>query len=388
MVTLLKWLLHHHQPYVTPHWILYMWATVGVAVANQYHWRVTWDHHLTRPVNSWVGHYQGYQVISTILQHIVIMWFTTARHSGDNALNSSQGSASLSAKLQSRPPSRVSRPHSHVSRSYSKMSRRPTTTCTKIDQWDNSSPGDILELNGYHGSTSQLSICAHCDHAFTTAGLRVPLLLLCGHTYCTNCVEKACSTYPSAIRCGQCRTNTPVDQQGAAHMMQNEALLEVLHNKELQQSLLPVQHRGRESCAECERQPASLYCTNCSAAFCAPCSHKSHAGSKVRGKHTPVPITQRPQPNPTCKRHPGQTCMLYCETEGVPMCVLCKFYGQHRYHKYELLSKVSIELLIMWVYLWYHVIIMHHGDVIILCYRQGDSVEVWLHLPDSLLRAY
>ena len=140
-------------------------------------------------------------------------------------------------------------------------------------------------------------------------------------------------------------------------MMQNEALLEVLDNKQLQQLSLPVQQRGRESCAECERQPASLYCSNCSAAFCAPCSHKSHAGSKVRGKHTPVPITQRPQPNPTCKRHPGQTCMLYCETEGVPMCVLCKFYGQHRYHKYELLSKVSTsadyhDTYIIISYLW------------------------------------
>ena len=262
---------------------------------------------------------------------------------GDNALNSSHGSGSKLG-TQSRPSSR---PHSHVSRAYSRITHRPTTG--RFNQWDNSTPGNILELSGYHGNKSQLSTCAHCDHAFTTAGLRVPLLLLCGHTYCTNCIEKACSTYPSAIRCGQCHTNTPVDQQGAAHMMQNEALLEVLDNKQLQQSL-PAQQRGRETCAECERQPATVYCSNCSAAFCAPCSHKSHAGSKVRGKHTPVPITQRPQPNPTCKRHPGQTCMLYCETEGVPMCVLCKFYGQHRYHKYELLSKVCVCTISVCIY--------------------------------------
>ena len=35
--------------------------------------------------------------------------------------------------------------------------------------------------------------------------------------------------------------------------------------------------------------------------------------------------------------------MLYCETERQPMCVLCKFYGQHRFHSYELLNQAAVK---------------------------------------------
>jgi len=68
---------------------------------------------------------------------------------------------------------------------------------------------------------------------------------------------------------------------------------------------------------------------------------RAHEGSRVRAKHKPVPINLKPRPQPTCKKHPGQSCVLYCETDNQPMCVLCKFYNQHRLHKFELLSKVA-----------------------------------------------
>ena len=94
-------------------------------------------------------------------------------------------------------------------------------------------------------------------------------------------------------------------------------------------------------CAECEKEPAALYCSECSASYCDYCNRQQHTNSKVRSKHKPVSINLKPRPQPTCRKHPGQSCVLYCETERQPMCVLCKFYGQHRFHSYQLLSNVA-----------------------------------------------
>lgn len=180
--------------------------------------------------------------------------------------------------------------------------------------------------------------CQFCGNQFTTLGIRVPLLLLCGHSYCSNCLERVCENYPSALKCGVCSILTPLDQQTPESLPTNEAILELLGSKEY---IVMSSEDNVEMCAECERQPATMYCGDCAASYCNTCGRSAHEGSNVRKRHKPVPINLKPRPQPTCKKHPGQSCMLYCETEKQPMCVLCKFYGQHRFHKFELLSKVA-----------------------------------------------
>ena len=198
----------------------------------------------------------------------------------------------------------------------------------------------FLRLDPNHTQVHPASCCQLCGNPFTNLGVRAPLLLLCGHSYCSSCLEKACEScdYPTALKCGICLIVTPLDQLSPKLLPQNEAVLELIGSKEY--AAISVQ-QNPETCAECERRTATQYCSECSASFCETCGKRTHENSRVRSRHKPVPVNLKPRPQPTCKKHPGQSCVLYCETEKQPMCVLCKFYNQHRFHKFELMSKVA-----------------------------------------------
>lgn len=171
--------------------------------------------------------------------------------------------------------------------------------------------------------------CQLCGHDFNT--LRIPFLLLCGHSYCGPCIDMATDNYPSALKCGVCSITTPLGQQNADTLPRNESILDLVTSREF---TAMVNEKNVEKCAECIHHPASVYCSECTASYCDNCAKKAHEGSRVRSKHKPVPVNLKPRPQPTCRKHPGQSCVLYCETEKQPMCVLCKFYNQHRFHKY------------------------------------------------------
>lgn len=198
----------------------------------------------------------------------------------------------------------------------------------------------FLRMDPGHAPKHPASCCQLCGNGFTNLGVRTPLLLLCGHSYCSSCLEKACEScdYPVALKCGVCLIVTPLEQLSPKSLPQNEAILDLVGSKEYTGL---VKERAPEACAECVERTASLYCSECVASYCEVCGRKAHEGSRVRAKHKPVSITLKPYPQPTCKKHPGQSCVLYCETEKLPMCVLCKFYNQHKFHKFELMSKVA-----------------------------------------------
>lgn len=199
---------------------------------------------------------------------------------------------------------------------------------------------DVVDLHSASDAKREIPItcCQLCAQSFTNIGIRAPILLLCGHTYCSSCLEKARDAGPSALKCGVCGVLTCIDLQ--SELPKNEAVLDLLSSKDYQQL---TSQQGAENCAECESSVATLYCSECAASYCQACAKRAHEGSKVRSRHNRIAITQKPCPQPTCKKHPGQSCVLYCETEKQPMCVLCKFYGQHRFHKYEILGKTASQ---------------------------------------------
>ena len=180
-----------------------------------------------------------------------------------------------------------------------------------------------------HTMEQAATCCQLCSQHFNT--LRVPYLLLCGHSYCGPCIDRATENYPSALRCGVCSIVTPLGQQNADALPRNESMLDLVTSREF---TAMVNEKNVEKCAECIHHPASVFCSECSATYCDKCAKRAHEGSRVRSKHKPVPVNLKPRPQPTCRKHPGQSCVLYCETEKQPMCVLCKFYNQHRFHKY------------------------------------------------------
>ena len=189
------------------------------------------------------------------------------------------------------------------------------------------------------GKTMSNLNCPSCGNKFHLV-VHIPYLLLCGHTYCSSCIDKAIATdVPSFLKCGVCCINTPVDPQVCVNDFEkNEAILSLLESKEFVSAMA---NSRVDPCAECEKEPAVMYCSECSASYCKQCNKQQHSGSKVRSRHKPVSINLKPRPQPTCKKHPGQSCVLYCETERQPMCVLCKFYGQHRFHNFQLLNNAA-----------------------------------------------
>ena len=202
----------------------------------------------------------------------------------------------------------------------------------------NSENGTVVLLGvDTNVNTEQPATCCQlCGNNFNT--LRAPFLLLCGHSYCGQCIDQATETYPSALRCGVCSITTPLGQQNADTLPRNESILDLVTSREF---TAMVNERNVEKCAECIHHPASVYCSECSASYCDSCAKKAHEGSRVRSKHKPVSVNLKPRPQPTCRKHPGQSCVLYCETEKQPMCVLCKFYNQHRFHKYAICRSCS-----------------------------------------------
>ena len=193
----------------------------------------------------------------------------------------------------------------------------------------------LLKVQGYQGDKLMATLCPSCNSQFGHF-VHLPFLLLCGHSFCSSCLERALRNDPPSLKCGVCGICTPIEPQSKPEdFVKNEAILDLVGSEDFASV---ISNSKLDRCAECEKNSAVMYCSECSASYCESCNLQQHTGSKVRSKHKPVSITLKPRPQPTCKKHPGQSCVLYCETERLPMCVLCKFYGQHKFHNYQLLN--------------------------------------------------
>ncbi|XP_070564281.1 E3 ubiquitin-protein ligase TRIM23-like [Ptychodera flava] len=185
--------------------------------------------------------------------------------------------------------------------------------------------------------------CGVCGDVFFLQGDKVPRLLLCGHTFCHDCLTRL-PTHGRLLHCPMDRQVTELGDSGIWGLKKNFALLELL--EKLQEETITLNNDGTADnevipCDENEDHTASVYCLVCNTHLCAECSESSHS-TRTLMKHKRVPLSQKPRQRPTCPEHQTQLLEFSClekDCERNPlMCVFCKDYGRHKGHKHTLVE--------------------------------------------------
>ncbi|XP_071951634.1 uncharacterized protein [Antedon mediterranea] len=155
-------------------------------------------------------------------------------------------------------------------------------------------------------STSTLSIdsntedhrgryCAICYHRFSCNGKAVPRILICGHSFCTACLEKLIGKVARGyVRCPSCKTDTIVSgfSNDVERLAKNFAVLEILEGLE-------------------------------------------DTGDKSSSNIT--------NPVLVCNIHEREPKKVYCITDNEIICIYCQVYGEHEGHECQLISTAAEE---------------------------------------------
>jgi len=115
--------------------------------------------------------------------------------------------------------------------------------------------------------------CSICEEEFDSS-LRIPLNLMCHHTYCSKCLgninnknnEENNKSNKNLIECPKCRSQTAIPNQGIDYLPKNWSIFEALQQD---QNLLCEHHKIK----------VKFYCQLCSTLICPNClidRHKKH----------------------------------------------------------------------------------------------------------------
>ncbi|ELR15754.1 Bbox zinc finger domain containing protein [Acanthamoeba castellanii str. Neff] len=203
--------------------------------------------------------------------------------------------------------------------------------------------------------------CSICFLAFSASEAdRLPRLLKCGHSFCTACLTRLLgSTTPAPttnaeaeaeaelaeamnlLRCPKCRTVTRVrlvDGEAAAEgvkgLPRNFDLIDLLSSSSSSarsQKQQPRPSSGRRTgkasaalkCANCDSHPAEKFCEQCSGAHLS--THSLRYGAMCVS-------ADAPEPRAACEHHRAKKVEMWCERDGVAVCVVCLVAGPHKGH--------------------------------------------------------
>lgn len=170
--------------------------------------------------------------------------------------------------------------------------------------------------------------CSLCQSLYTD-----PRFLDCLHTFCLGCLEKQGLKPHQIIECPKCRQPTPLREKGVNGLMQNSAMLTQV--QEIQD--------GWRNCDNCDDTPTvgSLYCSQCDAHLCKPCSDQLHTQKVNRNHHVVHTMHKgRFRKPPSCAQHGPhefEPLSYYCMECAIAVCSHCLIKGKHiGHHSIEL----------------------------------------------------
>nr|NP_001071903.1 zinc finger protein [Ciona intestinalis]BAE93287.1 zinc finger protein [Ciona intestinalis] len=201
--------------------------------------------------------------------------------------------------------------------------------------------------------------CGVCGEQFSLSGEKVPRLLLCGHSFCHDCLTRL-PVQAHTLVCPMDRQITDVGSGGVWGLKKNFALIELMEKLQLggtrinlSKSDTPsnskVESRDNEDkkivcCDEDEKHAATLYCLVCCTNLCNACSTSTHS-TKTLSKHRRISLEDKPQQPAMCPLHQTHALEFACLEEGCQyspaMCYLCKEHGKHKGHQHNLIEVVA-----------------------------------------------
>nr|CAB3267237.1 ZF(Bbox/RING)-4 zinc finger protein [Phallusia mammillata] len=197
--------------------------------------------------------------------------------------------------------------------------------------------------------------CGVCGEQFSLSGDKVPRLLLCGHSFCHDCLTRL-PIQAGSLVCPMDRQITDVGSGGVWSLKKNFALIELMEKLQLGGITHVFQpstsHKNLDSdtnvlvseatcCDEDDSHVATLYCLVCCTNLCQNCSASTHS-TRTLSKHKRIDLKDKPSQPTMCPLHQTHALEFACLQEecrfSPAMCYLCKEHGKHKGHKHNLLE--------------------------------------------------
>ena len=155
--------------------------------------------------------------------------------------------------------------------------------------------------------------CSICPETLST-----PILLICGHRFCKECLLKVCPD--TSITCPACGAQTSGNAQNLPHDTQIQNVINGIKRIE---SMI----EKSKNCALCVGTPADVRCLDCQAYLCETC-HVDHSNKHYGKNH----IVVKDDPFLICTKH-GKDLAYVCGDCHELVCFCCLLDGCKR-HKY------------------------------------------------------
>ena len=204
---------------------------------------------------------------------------------------------------------------------------------------------DVGDMDNLKGNDSKNDLlCAFCSSQMAVSGPHSPKLLECLHSFCYSCLDDAVKG--TKVSCFICKATT-VLTDGIEGLEDDFVILSRLARAEviLKDPL----------CGNCEIKASTSKCMDCDddcAFLCTECS-VGHAKMKAFRRHKVITLAsyrenltrESSKSGPiitthSCKVHPNEALILFCETCDTPVCRDCILHD-HRPHTYVFAEEAS-----------------------------------------------